>query len=93
MMLRLTTLGPGMICATAQSSTNSSFVIQRFFSTNSRCTTASTPPKPCSASQVKDQNRSVGLRGCGRAGVTVLGGDAVADAMGISFNETWLWCR
>jgi hypothetical protein len=31
MMERFTTLGPGMIWATAQSSTNSSFVIQRFF--------------------------------------------------------------
>ena len=55
---RFTTLGPGRICATAQSSTNWALVIQRFFSTSSRCTTASTPPKPCRASQLKDQNRS-----------------------------------
>ena len=82
MMLRLTTLGPGMICATAQSSTNSSFVIQRFFSTSSRCTTASTPPKPCRASQVKDQNRSVGLRGCGRGAASEEGlGSVAAVAM------------
>src|SRR5256885_7262993 len=65
-MDRLTTLGPGMIWATAQSSTNSSLVSQRFFSTSSRCTTASTPPKPCRASQVKDQNRSRRLAGAGR---------------------------
>ena len=62
-----------MIWATAQSSTNSSSVIQRFFSTSSRCTTASTPPKPCSASQVNDQNKSAGLRGWGRDGESSTG--------------------
>ena len=64
---RLITLGPGIICATAQSSRNSSAVSQRFFSTISRCTTASTPPKPCSASQVNETNRSRVGRGCGRS--------------------------
>jgi hypothetical protein len=67
---RLTTLGPGMICATAQSSMNSSRVSHWRRSTSSICTTASTPPKPCKASQVKAQNSSASE--CGR-GVVLLG--------------------
>lgn len=55
---RLTTFGPGMICATAQSSRNSSCVSQRLRSTISRWITASTPPNPCKASQVNEKNRS-----------------------------------
>src|SRR5258708_40187449 len=85
-MDRLTTLGPGMIWATAQSSTNSSLVSQRFFSTSSRCTTASTPPKPCRASQVKDQNRSRRLAGAGRcAGASAVsgGGGALGGGAGV----------
>ncbi len=61
-------MGPGRIWATAQSSMNSSFVSQPLRSTSSRCTTARTPPKPCRASQVKDQNSSLQSRGAGRAG-------------------------
>jgi hypothetical protein len=65
---KLITLGPGMTWATAQSSRNSSVVIQRFFSTNSLCTTANTPPKPCKASTVKETNKSVIDWGRGRSG-------------------------
>ena len=42
------------------------YVIQRFFSTSSRCTTASTPPKPCRARMVKEKKRSESDLGCGR---------------------------
>src|SRR5256885_7288152 len=89
-MDRLTTLGPGMIWATAQSSTNSSLVSQRFFSTSSRCTTASTPPKPCRASQVKDQNRSRRLAGAGRcAGASAVscGGGGRGGGGGVFFDR------
>ena len=37
---------------------NCSRVSQRFRSTSSRCATASTPPKPCSASRLKVKKRS-----------------------------------
>src|SRR5450830_2137595 len=60
-----------MICATAQSSRNSSWVSQRLRSTSSRWTTASTPPNPCRASQVKEKNRSASEAGRGRGAGTV----------------------
>ena len=53
---KLITLGPGRICATAQSSTNSSRVIHCFFSTSSRWTPRA--PRPCKARKVKEKNRS-----------------------------------
>jgi succinate dehydrogenase/fumarate reductase flavoprotein subunit len=54
---------PGKTWATAQSSTNCSRVSQRLRSTNSRCTTANTPPNPCSASQENEKNKSAKERG------------------------------
>src|SRR5687767_2842188 len=77
------TFGPGNTWATAQSSRNSSAVSQRFFSTISRCTIASTPPKPCKASQVKETKRSPMDRGCGRWGAAAsVGAGCIAPDYG-----------
>src|SRR5664280_1615495 len=61
----LTTFGPGRTWPSASISTNSAFVIQRLFSTSSRCATASTPPKPCKARALKVRKSSV--FDCGRS--------------------------
>ena len=56
----VTTFGPGMICATAHSSINSSLVSQRLRSTRFCWITANTPPNPCNAIKVKERKRSAG---------------------------------
>jgi hypothetical protein len=68
---------------------NSSGVSHFFSSTSSRCTTASTPPKPCSASRLNDQNRS--LKDCGwAAGAGVAGfiGNAYLPVRLVVFCDT-----
>ncbi len=67
-MATLQMFGPGNTCPTVRNSRNCALVSQRFFSHSSRWATASTPPKPCSASQVKPQNSSAG--DAGRASAT-----------------------
>ena len=56
---KLTTLGPGITWATDHSSTNCAWVSHFLRSTNSLCTTTSTPPTPWRASKVNTMNNSV----------------------------------
>ena len=59
----LTMLGPGSTWPSDSSSRNCAGVSQRWRSTSSRCATASTPPKPCSARRLKTRKISAALAG------------------------------
>src|SRR5581483_5578211 len=56
--------GPGSAWPTARISMNCSLVSQRFCSHSTRCATAITPPKPCSARIVNVTKRSFVEDGC-----------------------------
>ena len=76
----LTMFGPGSTWPSDSSSRNCAGVSQRSRSTSSRCATASTPPKPCSARRLKTRKISSALRGAALAARRAGGSDMRAAA-------------